>query len=490
MDTLSYRWTPLRDLPADKNLANAELATLRSVWLEQKHSLDEAGLISPFLEKLIREYAIEGGIIERAYTLDRGITQLLIEKGIEASLIPRGATNKDPEFVARMIRSHQNTVEGVFDMVKANRPLSTSAIKQLHAILLEPQSTTRGVDTLGREVEVPLLKGDYKRWPNNPSRGNGSVHEYCPPEHVASEMDRLLQLHGEHTGQGVAAEVEAAWIHHVFTQIHPFQDGNGRVARLLASFVLIKADYFPLTLVDGSDRESYIASLEKADQGDLQPLVQLFAAVQRRVFVRVLGLAGQVQQRAGIDRVIEAARSKLVARKQVLLHHLENAKRTARALHQQTCQRLEQLKAAQEEKFGIASSDIRFRVDNENNEGRRRHYFKHQVIQAAGTLGYFANIGTYHDWVRLTLRAEEQSDILVSFHGLGNEFRGVIVASVTYFRRAETAQAEPQVTDTVTACADLFQINYLETPEAAQDRFAAWLTDSLTRALEVWRAEL
>jgi len=71
----SYRWSQFQDLPVvAASLTDAELGTLRSVWLEQKDELEAQGLVSLFTERLIREYAIEGGIIERAYTLDRGST--------------------------------------------------------------------------------------------------------------------------------------------------------------------------------------------------------------------------------------------------------------------------------------------------------------------------------------------------------------------------------------------------------------------------------
>ena len=48
--------------------------------------------------------------------------------------------------------------------------------------------------------------------------------------------------------RGVPVEVEAAWLHHRFTQIHPYQDGNGRVARALASLLFIKAGWFPVVV--------------------------------------------------------------------------------------------------------------------------------------------------------------------------------------------------------------------------------------------------
>ena len=89
-------------------------------------------------------------------------------------------------------------------------------------------------------------------------------------------MDRLIELHREHQIGEIPPEVEAAWLHHRFTQIHPFQDGNGRIARCLASLVFIQARWFPLVLTR-DDRPTYISALEDADKGDLSNLINLFA---------------------------------------------------------------------------------------------------------------------------------------------------------------------------------------------------------------------
>jgi Fic family protein len=129
----------------------------------------------------------------------------------------------------------------------------------------------KGRDPMGREVEGPLRRGEWKMLPNNPTRPDGISYKYCPPEQVQGEMDRLMGWHQHHTQTGVAPEVEAAWLHHRFTQIHPFQDGNGRVARTLASIVLIRAGWFPLS-IHRDDKTSYIDALEAADAGDLSGL--------------------------------------------------------------------------------------------------------------------------------------------------------------------------------------------------------------------------
>ncbi|MCC6391253.1 MAG: Fic family protein [Bryobacterales bacterium] len=487
----SYRWTHFKDLPgASKELADTELATLRKVWLEQKGGLEASGLLSTFTERLIREYAIEGGIIERAYTLDRGITQLLIEKGIDASLIPHNKTDRDPNLVARNIQAHQSVVEGVFDLVKGGRSLTVGVIKEMHAALLRHESTTSAVDTIGREVSVPLIKGAYKTLPNNPLRKDGLIHEYCPPEHVASEMDRLIASHAEHERQKVSAEVEAAWLHHAFTQIHPFQDGNGRIARLIASYVFIKNNYFPLTLVNDQDRDNYIACLEQADKGDLRPLISLFASVQRRTFVKVLGIASNVQERLGLDQIISAARHAIESRKEAHAQKLEQAKRTARILHKDATSTLETIAEKLRADLGPLSADFHFRVDSETNEGQRRRYFKGQVIEAAKTLDYFANVSVYHDWTRLILRADDQSEILVSFHGIGYEYRGILAASVGFYRRVETEEGERETTKATSACETVFQMNYVEAASESQRRFDVWLREAITKAMEMWRAGL
>jgi Fic family protein len=491
MTVLSHKWSRFQDLPEDRSgLADAELAALRKVWLEQKGGLEEQGLVSAFTQRLIREYAIEGGIIERAYTLDRGITQLLIDRGIDASLIPHGATNKYPQQVARIIQAHQAVVEGIFDLVKGGRPLTPGVIKEMHAALLQHETTVVAVDTLGRIVDVPLVKGKYKELPDNPQRPDKSVHEYCPPEHVAAEMDRLLALDPEHEQKRIPSEIEAAWLHHVFTQIHPFQDGNGRIARLIASYVFIKDSYFPLTLVDSQDRESYIAALEQADRGDLRPLITLFSSVQRRRFVKVLGIASTVQRQVGMDQIIAAARSAIASRKQAYIYKLEQAKKTARVLHELAISTLEGIVQKLRADVGSLSPDFHFRVDSETNEGHRRHYFKGQIIEAARALDYFANISVYHDWSRLILKTDDQSEILVSFHGIGYEYRGVLAASVGFYKRVETEEGERETTKTSSASDTVFQLNYMEELNGTRTRFEQWLRESLTRAMEMWRTGL
>ena len=112
----SYKWKPIEDLPANwHKIASTDLNSLAAIWIEQAEKLKESESLKRFNDHLRRQWAIETGIIENLYSIDRGITQLLIEKGIEASLIPHGATDKPKELVISLIKNQEEALEGIFD---------------------------------------------------------------------------------------------------------------------------------------------------------------------------------------------------------------------------------------------------------------------------------------------------------------------------------------------------------------------------------------
>ncbi len=287
----SHRWEPIEDLHEDDEFhASPQLKKLAEVWRAHASEMSHSRELKRFNERLARHWAIETGIIEGLYKIDIGVTELLIEKGIESALIPHGSTDRPAEEIVAILKDHQNVLEGLFDFVASRRPLSTSYIKEMHHALCAHQDEVEAMDNQGRFLRIPLRKGEWKLQPNNPHRGDSRIHQYCPPEHVASEMDRLMALHLSHVETGVAPEIEAAWLHHRFSQIHPFQDGNGRVARALATLILLRAGLFPFT-VDRTQRAEYIACLEAADEGDLGPLVAMLTKSQRRALTKALSLS-------------------------------------------------------------------------------------------------------------------------------------------------------------------------------------------------------
>ncbi len=287
-DTIAHRWQPITDLPDDwQAMADPTLPVLAEEWRKGREAVGESEEIRRFNAELLREVAIETGLIEGLYSIDRGTTETLIRMGLIKEELAQGIIDRSPDEIMPILEDQHSATEGLFDFVKQKRDLDASYIKELHAHLTRHQPSTVALTSAGQRVEIPLLRGEWKQQSNNPRREDGSVHEYCPPEHVAAEMDRLIEMHTAHEAAGVAPDVSAAWLHHRFTQIHPFQDGNGRVARSLASLVFLRAGWFVFS-VTRDERARYLDGLENADAGVFEPLIALFAALQRRWFERAL----------------------------------------------------------------------------------------------------------------------------------------------------------------------------------------------------------
>ncbi len=479
---------------------------MHAVWDDQREEIQSAAGWPEFNQRLRREWAVETGLIERIYTLDRGITATLIERGIDAALIPHDKVGVvSAEKAAAMISDHKDVIDGIFDFVGGTREISVSYIKELHAALVRNQDTATGVDQFGTKTEVPLIKGDYKKRPNNPVRGDGKgVHEYCPPEQTASEMGRLIEMHRQHTAANVAPEVEAAWLHHRFAQIHPFQDGNGRVARSLATLVFLRAGLFPLIVRDiNGERGKYIDALESADRGDLKPLVKIFVAYQQREFIRAFDISqrilhGDIRKlsrfsKARAEAIIKSAAKKIAARKGPQRQEWAKAKALALKLHTQAEKSLRQIKETLDASFGVGvSSDEKlFRVEeySQDDGGERDFFFRDMIL--AMELEYPISPETYYSWLRLTLRpGGKQAEIVIFFHGIGSEYRGILGCSAGFFTiyrkedgRRLFSRAQP-LSDAV------FQINYQDSERQTVKGFREWLDGALERGLSLWHLSL
>lgn len=481
----SYKWHPIEDLSQEEYLhVDSGLDSLSEVWKEQKEELDQKGILSDFIERLQREWAVETGVIEKIYTLDIGVTQVLIERGIEANVITHESTNKNPLLVQQIIRDQYDVVDGLFDFVKQSRTLSTSYIKELHSVFCRNQKTTKGIDQFGNVRDIALVVGDYKKHPNSPTQSDGGLHEYCPPEQTASEMDRLIQLHLLHAKKNVSPIVEAAWLHHRFAQIHPFQDGNGRLARALASLVLIKAGWFPLT-IKRDDREAYIAALETADQGRLIPLVELFSRIQRSTFISALSIAANVKESAQLSSIIDSIKVKIESRKQGEIESRESAKKIADFVIEKTHDEMQRVAAKLRQelssfwknRYPVASFAL--------NNSEKDYYFKNQIIAMAKENGYYANPSLYKSWARLIIPGKNQSEILVSAHGIGYEFRGIIAVAACFYSRNKDAE-QNEIGDFTVLGKEYFQLTYKEKVEDLQKRYLNWLNRVLAEGIAVW----
>jgi fido (protein-threonine AMPylation protein) len=302
--------------------------------------------------------------------------------------------------------------------------------------LTRHQDTTTAVDQFGNRLEIPLLKGQFKEQPNNPRRPDGSTHEYCPPLHVGSEVDNLLSWFGEYKDEDPV--IVAAWLHHRFTQIHPYQDGNGRVARALTTLVLLRSDLLPL-VIDRDLRTEYISALEEADRGELKLLASLLARLERSAILEALSIDIDTEiakERALTSAVLQSLAAKFSKRKEVKHKELRGVNSLAEQLRLRTRKVIG--RAFNELKRTISPVvDSEIYIRDGGPDCDNAHWFKYEVVKSGNEAGKHVNFDEAHYFIKASIRAERERLVLVvSLHHVGRELSGVMEA--TAFARLES----------------------------------------------------
>lgn len=484
-----YVWKPIEPLSdADTRMELAAMRPLYENWRSSKKRLQELSpnQLSDYNQRLIRRLSVETGILERLYDLDRGTTEALVAHGFAEELITRSNTNIEPALLIDYLRDHESAIQLVIDCIGRRRDLTKGLVHELHAVLTRHQDSTTAVDQFGRRMEIPLLRGKYKEQPNNPKRPDGTVHEYCPPIHVDNEMGTLLEWLPDYAD--VDPIIVASWLHHRFTQIHPYQDGNGRVARTLTTMILLKADLLPL-VIDRDLRVEYITALESADLGDLAPLATLFARLERSAILQALSVdadAEVLREKALTSAVINAIANKFARRKEEKLGELRAVDNVALQLRSWAQASLEDSFREIEVTVSEAGGTKSF-VESGGPDHGNAHWYKFEVVTSAKDAGKFANFAEHHYFVKASIRADrERLVFVVSFHHVGRELTGVMEATAfSKLESYEDSQDRDSVDERFSVCSmEPFVFTHSTDAAGIRPAFERWLDQALAVALK------
>lgn len=485
----SYRWTPLAPLSeAERAIDLGATRPLYETWYAASAALRKSSAdgLKQFTDKLVRRLAIETGILERLYDLDRGTTEALVAAGFSEDLVSRSSTDVEPSHLIDVLEAQEAAIHLVMDCVADSRPLTKGVLLELHSILTRHQETTVAVDQFGKRFEVPLARGQFKKLPNNPARPDGVIHEYCPPEQVDSEVETLLALLESYGDDDPV--IVAAWAHHRFTQIHPFQDGNGRVARALTTLILLKHNLLPL-VVDRDMRVGYIDALEAADHGDLAPLAHLFARLERSAILQALSIDADSEVRAEkklSSAVIESLAAKFDRRKQAAQVELRKVDALAADLRAHARRSVQQtFNALAKTVAFVGQPDIR--IADGGPDRQNAHWYKFDVIKSGEASGKYINFDEAHYFLKASFKLErERLVFVVSFHHVGRELTGIMEA--TAFARLESyedSDDRKSVVDDFSTCSlEPFVITWRTTEEEVSASFERWLDAALAVAIK------
>ena len=491
----AHSWTfiePLSD--QERNIDLADIAPLYESWRATKSRLNgsSAGQLAEFNKRLVRRLSVETGILERVYDLDRGTTEALVAKGFAEELISSSSTNVEPSKLIDILRDQEAAINLVLECVSSRRELTKGILHELHTILMRHQETTNAVDQFGSRMEIPLLKGKFKTQPNNPKRPDGSVHEYCPPVHVESEVEKLLEWLASYSSEDPI--IVAAWFHHRFTQIHPYQDGNGRLARALTTLILLRAELLPL-VVDRDLRSKYIEALEEADRGGLSMLAEMFAQLERQTILEALSvdIDAEISHHSSVTAaVIENLTDRFSKRKSRKLAELRSVNDVAIELRSKTHKALAKFIDTFEPTLKQIGEVKRSATDG-GPDRSNGHWYRFEVLKSATDAKTFANLSENHYFVKESIQVNrERLVFIVSFHHVGRELTGVMEATafMQLLSYDDSDEGDSPSRRFSQCCVAPFVFTYKTKPSEVASSFEHWLDAAFAVALQEFGNQL
>ncbi|MDZ7360400.1 MAG: Fic family protein [candidate division KSB1 bacterium] len=241
-----------------------EIDTLQEKINSQK-PFQEA-IWSTIQEKLRIEWTYDSNALEGS-TLTKGETYFFLREGLTVE----GKPFKD--FLDA--RNHAEAIDYLYQIIEDERPITPGLMKEFNKLLLSGITHTEALNEMGQRVQQPATPGEYKRLPNHVLQADGTIHRYTEPLHVPAEMNELFKWIQESFVHKHPVVISAV-AHYNLVRIHPFDDGNGRGARILMNLILIKKHYVP-AIIRKEQRRAYLETLGLADAGNLSPFTELVA---------------------------------------------------------------------------------------------------------------------------------------------------------------------------------------------------------------------
>ena len=174
------------------------------------------------------------------------------------------------------MKAHDAAVEVVKNWAGDKvRSITEKEIRELNKIILVRPFWKDAQTPDGSFTRREIIPGDYKKYPNHVRLENGEIFKYAEPVEVGPQMKELMEWY--HNTNDLHPVEKAALFHYKLVRIHPFDDGNGRIARLLMNYHLMKVRFAPV-IIKSNDKKNYLFALNKADAGDVDSFIEYILA--------------------------------------------------------------------------------------------------------------------------------------------------------------------------------------------------------------------
>lgn len=205
------------------------------------------------------------------------------------------------------IKGHNEAINYLRNIVRNKEELTEAVIRELHKTILVESYEIDAVTTDGKPTKRTVTPGAYKTQSNHVKTATGEMHYFATPEETPAKMEELMIWYRKtREDKEVHPVILAAFFHHQFVSIHPFDDGNGRTARLLMNLILMQSNYPPV-VIKTKDKNNYYLALSQADAGDTSPFVEYVAnALIHSEDIYLKGARGEnIDETDDVDKEIE-----------------------------------------------------------------------------------------------------------------------------------------------------------------------------------------
>jgi len=223
------------------------------------------------------------------------------------------------------IKGHNQAIQMLEDIVHDGRDLSENFIREMHEIILHEPYDKPAITTEGKKVSRRIQVGSYKTQPNHVITKTGETFYFAKPEETPALMNDLMAwFNGAITERKLHPIELAALLHYKFIRIHPFDDGNGRLSRILMNLTLMKFG-FPPVIIKTQKKDEYYRALQQADGGDNTFFVDYIAQLQidsLELYIR--GAKGEhIEDQDDIDKEIALFKASLNRKNASLTRSIE-----------------------------------------------------------------------------------------------------------------------------------------------------------------------
>jgi len=192
-------------------------------------------------------------------SIDRVFLQILLH---DAGIADKSRISPEYEHAYRTLKGQQAMLERLETLAEAREPLSISLLSEMHKRMFQGA----WVEGAGGFRTAPISISRMRHDPPPAAEMEGLLHQRFTA--INEEMERIEALTPDTFDRILQLSAEA---HYVVAGVHPFEDGNGRIARALGDYVLLRFQmYYDVIMTEY--RSNYLDSLEECDFTDSMPL--------------------------------------------------------------------------------------------------------------------------------------------------------------------------------------------------------------------------